>query len=65
MELGQFAGGLAKKRGEGVFEREEGWYPDANYDLVLVHARNWDRTCPMWASWIGQDPSCSIMQRKK
>ena len=25
-----------KKREEGVFER--GWYPDAHYDLILVHA---------------------------
>ena len=33
--LGQFAGGLAKNR-EGVFEG--GWYLDAHYDLILVHA---------------------------
>ena len=29
-------GGLAKKGEEGVFE---GWYLDAHYDLILVHAR--------------------------
>ena len=60
--LGQFAEGLAKKREESVFEGGEGWYPDAHYYLVLVLTGTWDTT---WASWIGQDLSCSIMQRKK
>ena len=36
--LGQFAGGLGKKREEGVFEGAIGLYPDTHYDLILVHA---------------------------
>ena len=35
--LGQFAGDFAKNRKECVFVG--GWYLDAHYDLILVHAR--------------------------
>ena len=33
---GQFAGGLAKNKEEGVFEA--GWYLDVQHKLILVHA---------------------------
>ena len=44
--LRQFAGYKAKNMG-GVFEGRGGgrWYPNARYDLILVHDGTWGRTC--------------------
>ena len=44
--LGQFPGGLSKKKGRGCFwGGGGGGYPDAHYDFVLVHTKTWDWTC--------------------
>ena len=44
-DLDNLQGACQKRGGEGVFEGGKGWYPDAHYELDLVHARIWDRTC--------------------
>ena len=60
--LGQFAGGLSKKRGEDVFEG--GWIPQCTLWLCSGTYQP-EIGLAMWMSWIGQDLSCSTVQRKK